>query len=261
MNKCPRCGMTSDLSNRFCPRCGAQLYASLTPTDNSLESFLGLLNSLYNLLATRSSDPPHPDRRKYFPESSEKVMIRRCRLEHEETVRQSFHSFAFRLEAVELLNELYSLALSNALAGYTYRCVEETICKRKSERITEQKKKSLVDSMYKEFGAKLAATEYRVLDNTDPVDSRLIFCLALRWNNRHMEYMLADEAVQTRWWNSVLAGSVELNESRAEPVYRAAFGRARRGLSASDRAVVQQSVEQDLLHGYIVKLAESLDPT
>jgi hypothetical protein len=252
--------MNSDLSSRFCPRCGTPLYASLTRTDASPDSFIPLLNSLYNLLATRRDEPAHPDRRKYLPEFSENVMIRRCRLEHEETARQMFQSFHFQLAAADRLKDLYSLALSNALAGYTYRSVEEMICKRTNARLSEEKKQWLVDSMYEQCGEELAASEYRVLDRNDPVDGRLTFCLALRWDNRHIGFMLADEAIQAHWWDSVVAGSMELNESRAEQVYRAAFRSRERGLSERDRAIVQENLVQDLLHGYVVKLAESLDP-
>lgn len=260
MQKCPQCGRDCDLADRFCPRCGAQLYVSLDQTKATPDSFLPLLNSLYNLLATRHGEQAHPARAKYLHEVSEKVMIRRCRIEHEETMKQWVPIIFRTAGAAERLMELYHLSLSNTLAGYTFRSVEEMICKKKTERISETKKSFLIDSMYKECGSEMAASEYKVLNRDDPVDNRLVFCLALRSDNRHLEYVLADDDLQALWWNTFFSGSIKLNEAHIEPLFRAILRGRGPGLGESEKETIRESVEQDLLHGYIVKLAESLDP-
>ena len=134
-----------DLSFRFCPRCGEPLFHRLDSPNPSLEDFIPLLNSLYNLLAVTREQPPNPDRRHDLPELSEKVMARRSRIEHEEGRRHLRWSTITRpvadlLSAEETMMELYTLSLSNALAGYAYRSIEEMVCRRRSPRIPEAKK-------------------------------------------------------------------------------------------------------------------------
>src|ERR1035438_6072050 len=51
LNECRKCGLVCQLSFRCCPRCGSQLYSSLELPDPGPDSFVPLLNSLYNLLA------------------------------------------------------------------------------------------------------------------------------------------------------------------------------------------------------------------
>lgn len=76
-----------------------------------------------------------------------------------------------------------------------------------------------------------------------------------------MNYLLADDEIQGKWWESVFTQGIELAEKRVEQVYKdlglIGFGN---GLSHQTKAMVRDGVEQDLLHGYIVKLLESLVP-
>jgi hypothetical protein len=115
--------------------------------------------------------------------------------------------------------------------------------------------------MYEQSGSDLTDSEYRVLRSDDVVFGRLLFCLAVRSDNRHLKYLMADEETQRVQWANIFAENVELSECCFEGVYRG-LGKLRSGerLSHEAKNMVRESVEQDLIHGYIVKLAESLDP-
>jgi hypothetical protein len=261
MKKCERCGFDCDLSFRFCPRCGEQSYQSLDVPNQGMEAFLPLLNSLYNLLAVKRGDTPHPDRCKYLPEVSEHVMARRSRIEHEADVRELFSFALMRPGADEVLMDLYTLSLSNALAGYTYRTVEEMTCNRRTPPLSQKEKDCLLRTMREECGSDLTDSEYRVLCADDGVDRRLLFCLAVRWDNRHLRYMLADDDTQRERWATVFVENIDLSEACFEGVYRnLGMLKDNQSLSQGAKEMIRGSVEQDLIHGYIVKLAESLDP-
>jgi hypothetical protein len=261
LNECRKCGLVCQLSFRCCPRCGSQLYSSLELPDPGPDSFVPLLNSLYNLLAVSAGDPPHPERRKYLPELSEKVMSRRSRIEYEMDVKALFMATFNKPGSQEALMDLYTLSLSTALAGYVYRSVEEMICKRTNEPLSEAEKNDLLRSMYQGSSAALTGTGYHVLRSSDAVDGRLLFCLAVRWDNHHLNYVLADDEIQARWWTTVRSQSFDLAEKRVEHIYGALeLIRPGKGLSSHSKETVRESAEQDLLHGYIVKLAESLIP-
>lgn len=261
MNICEHCGSECDLSFRFCPRCGAPVYASLDKPNRTPKEFLPLLNSLYNLLAVKRGDSPHPERRKYLPSSSERVIARRSQIEHEADV-SGFFSFALMQPGADcILMDLYTLSLSNALAGYAYRAVEEITCQRRTPPLSQDKKTHLLRTMHEQCGSDLTGSEYRVLRSDDMIDARLLFCLAVRWDNRHLQYMLADEDTQRERWATVFAQNIEFSEACFAGVYRS-LGRLRekQGLSNGAKEMIRGTVEQDLIHGYIVKLAESLDP-
>jgi hypothetical protein len=73
--------------------------------------------------------------------------------------------------------------------------------------------------------------------------------------------VLADEDTQRERWATVFAQNVEFSEACFAGVYKS-LGRLRenQGLSNGAKEMIRGTVEQDLIHGYIVKLAESLDP-
>jgi hypothetical protein len=254
--------MDCDLAHRFCPRCGTSVYAALDGPEATIESFLPLLNSLYNLLAKVRGELPHPDRGKYISELSENVMTRRCRLEHDVLRKQSMSLIIKNIHADEDLMELYTLALSNSLAGYTYRSVEEMIFGKKAVRLSQPEREHLISSMRQEYGTELEKSEYRALHEGDPVDNRLLLCLALRWNNRHLKYLLAPDAIQGEWWSTVCFQNFKLSEDCVERVFRQmGLLSDNKSLRDSDKKNAQDNAEQDLLHGYVVRLSESLDPT
>jgi hypothetical protein len=261
MNTCEGCGSECDLSFRFCPRCGAELYFSLSELNAGPEAFFPLLNSLYNLLAVARGDSPHPERKKYLPELSERVMARRSRIEHEADIKGLFPFALIQPGGDDILQDLYTLSLSNALAGYAYRAAEEMMCKRRTPPLPKGEKEYLLRTMYEECGHDLAESEYRVLRSDDIVDGRLLFCLAVRWDNRHLKFTLADEDVQGERWATVLVQNIEWSKSCYERVFRnLGTLRGKQGLSDRTKETIRDGVEQDLIHGYIVRLAESLDP-
>ncbi len=188
-------------------------------------------------------------------------MARRSRIEHEADIKELFPFALIQPGADSVLMDLYTLSLSNALAGYVYRTVEEMTCESSTPPLSKQEKSYLLRTMYEESGSDLTSSEYRDLRDDDAIDSRLLFCLAIRWKNRQLNYMLADEATHRRWWAIVFGENVELSENCFERVYRD-LGRLRtnQGLSDDAKEMVRGFVEQDVIHGYIAKLAESLDP-
>lgn len=85
-------GQTIDYSFRYCPSCGSQAYTSLESTNAKPESFLGLFNSLYNLLA----DINNNKRSAYLPSFSEQIITRRCKLEYEDDYSDMVRSLAMK---------------------------------------------------------------------------------------------------------------------------------------------------------------------
>jgi hypothetical protein len=260
MNKCQKCGADCDLAHRFCPKCGTQLYVTLDQPGATPESFVPLLNSLYNLLAIGKGESAHPERTKYIPELSDLVMIRRSRIEHQ-TMRRNFLSLIIKdIDVDAALMDFYKLSLSNALAGYAYRSVEEMIYRTRSERLSVSEKNSLISSMSEGCGDDLRESGYKDLRADDVVDRRLLFCLALRWNNRHLNHLLAEEPVQREWWATLVSQNFRLSENCAECVFRAmGVLKDGKGLSDRDKESARDNAEEDLIHGYIVRFAESLD--
>jgi hypothetical protein len=172
-----------------------------------------------------------------------------------------FSPLAARIaEAQETLMSLYWLSLSNALTGYAYRTVEEVIYEEQGPRMPETERERLLNSMFRECAADLNEGGYRTLRQDDVVDRRLLLCLALRWNNHHLPYILADNDEQARLWGAVFSQNLQLSENCYVRVF-ASLGMLKkdRGLSDTTRDQVRDGVQQDLLHGYIVKLSESLD--
>ncbi len=258
MIKCQKCKMSCDEGFRHCPQCGTALFAPLDEPAASADSFIPLLNSLYNLLAVRSGEPHHPDRRKYFPELSEQVIIRRCRIEYDIDLRDISQRIILKGSVRPLwesnsLMEMYHLSLSQSLAGYTYRAVEEMICKTKCAPLSRSDTAKLVSSMREECALD-TIYGYKSLCPTDPIDSRLLLCLGLRWDNRHKRYILGNETAQADWWNTVVEQSFLTSQNCLERVYRSL------GLPSETQESVYDGLVQDLLHGYIVRLVESLDP-
>jgi len=237
------------------------MYAPLDLAGAGPESFIPILNSLYNLLAAKQGESPHPDHLKYLPEPSERVMIRRCRIEH----RMNLKSFADTIKrnsgAEAVLMDLYTLALSNTLAGYVYRSVEEAVCKKKSAQLAESEKAQLINSMYAEYGSEMSKTLYGELRAEDVADGRLVLCLALRWKNRHLKYLLAEDQLQQKWWETVFSQNLALSLHCVEHVFRTLRLLSEgKSLSENNTAAAVERAEQDLIHGYIVKLSESLVP-
>jgi hypothetical protein len=115
-------------------------------------------------------------------------MARRSRIEHEADIKEIFSFALTQPGADSVLMDLYtlSLSLSNALAGYVYRTIEEMTCERSTPPLSRQEKSYLLRTMYEESGAHLTSSEYRVLRDDDPIDSRLLFCLAIRCPMQHI---------------------------------------------------------------------------
>jgi hypothetical protein len=259
MNICKSCGGEAPLSFRFCPRCGTQLYEGLERSGADPDSFVPLLNSLYNLLAVKRGDVPHPDRGKHLNTVSESAMSRRCSIDHNEMCRDIFRSLRFRPEASQALDDLLTLSLSNALAGYAYRAVEEMICKRKILPMPSTERDSLISTVWRNSDLKESA--YGELRSDDPVEHRLLFCLALNWNSGHDRYTLASQDLHEKWWKTVFGENLELSFTCFENVYRAVGLLAnRQPLSHAVKQSVADDVHEELTHGYVVRLAESLYP-
>jgi hypothetical protein len=234
-------------------------------SDAGPDDFVPLLNSIYNLLANSAPEDRHPERTKYLPDISEAVMVRRTRIEHE--VDQKELLFSIRpvgdfSRAAESVASLYPRSLSNALTGYSYRTVEEMVCKQHSNPLSDSDRQRLMTRMYAECADALNQPgDYAGLNPKDPIDSRLLFCLALRWDNQHLAYVLSEDDWQERMWKSIFAESLRLSEDCFRQVF-AVVGLIGCGgrLTGSLKETVVEWVEQDLIHGYIVKLAESLYP-
>lgn len=259
-NTCTACGLTSPLSYRFCPKCGTSLYDELDPPQATPDSFIPLLNSLYNLLAVRDGKLRHADRQRYFPAPSEEVIIRRCRIEHRIDLSQLLPYDLYQQTEDESLMGLYKFSLSTSLAGYAYRSVEEMIYKDKPGPLSEAQKQDLLSVLYREGGDDISGSEYRTLSPADRVDSRLLLCLAIRWNSGYKNYLLADDSQHEEWWGIVVSKNTEEAMERYRQVYTS-LGAMSSGLPGSElEDLAIDHVEQDLIHGYIVKLLESLAP-
>jgi hypothetical protein len=246
-NDCQKCGRRCDLTQRYCPACGAALYISLDLPDPTPTLFLRLFNSLYNLLAVPHGEPPHPKRRRYLPQLNEDVIVRRCRIEHEMFLEELPRLGRVRLGEVGTFMTLYHQALSNTLAGYACRSVEEMIFRKVIGPLDRTDKEYLISSMRK--GSDLGETLYRDLHGENSVDGRLLLCLSLFWNDRHRKYILAEEKVQNEWWMTMFSESIQATEGRTISVF-SQLGPARNaGLKASDREVLIENVSDDLTIG------------
>lgn len=258
MNKCKKCGKTIEYSFRYCPSCGAEAYVSLDASNAKPESFIDLFNSLYNLLTDKNND----ERSKHLPVLSENIITRRCKLEYEADVNDMLRNLVMKFVPPEATVGMYHLSLTNVLTGYTYRSIEEFVVNKKSQKLSEADKTYLMTSLFKEAGQELKNSCYKVLDPNNPIDNRVLFCLALRWDNRHMKYLLAEEKFQSKWYPNILSQNIATSQKYHEEMFKLLLpGADVMSIFARKRAAIEDGVEQDILFGYIVKLAESLNPS
>jgi len=257
MNKCSKCGKAVDYSFRYCPSCGGQLYVSLDTSNPKPEMFIDLFNSLYNLLADKNNDR----RSKYLPILSENIIARRCKLEYEDDYRDMIRNLSMKFVPPDATADMYYLSLSNTLAGYTYRFVEELIVKRKSEILSEAEKRQLMSSLFKEAEHDLKDSCYKVLDPGNFVDNRVLFCFSVRWKNGQLKYLLADDIYQRVWFSNILSQNIATSMKYYEKIFKILVpGTDVTAIVDRKREVIEENVEQDLIFGYIVKLCESLSP-
>jgi len=254
--KCRKCGAEIDPFSRFCPRCGNQVYVSLDQ-DPKPEIFIDLFLSLYNLLA----DITNERRGHYLANTSEKIMRRRCRLEFDDETKRFTLDFLTRGGLPDAVLDLYNMAISNCLNGYTYRVVEEMVTKTKSPKLSDAEIHYLMTSMHQEAGDELKQSCYRELSPKDALDHRVLFCLALSWDNRHLGYMLADDTHQKEWYGSLLSDCVQDSMRINEGAFRVLVPKANiRAIMERKESVITDSVVEDFKFGYIVRLSESLFP-
>ncbi len=257
MNKCNKCGKDVDYSFRYCPSCGGQLYVSLDASNAKPEMFIDLFNSLYNLLADKNNDR----RSKYLPILSENIIARRCKLEYEDDYRDMIQNLGMKFVPPDATTYMYYLSLTNTLAGYTYRSIEELIVKRKSEMLSETEKHQLMSSLFKEAEHDLKNSCYKALDPVNFVDNRVLFCLSVRWKNGQLKYLLADDIYQREWFFNILSQNIAKSMKYHEKIFKILIPCADvTAIVNRKREAIEQSAEQDLLFGYIVKLCESLSP-
>ena len=256
--KCQKCGKDLDLLFRFCPTCGEPAYVSLDLAHAKPEYFFDLMNSLYNLLADRNN----PRRREYLPALSEEVMCRKCRIEIEGEVSDIQRRVFLPDGPPDAILRLYHASLSDALSGYAYRFIEEFVVQKKSQPLSVLEKHYLLSSMRQEAEEDLATEGYRDLKPDDRVDSRVLLCLSIRWDNRHLRYLLADEKTHEKWYATIHADAFE----RSTAITRAVYSQIYHSDTLAEQYVsrnqenIADNVQQDISFGYIVKLCESLDP-
>jgi len=125
---------------RYCPFCGGEVHAPLNALDAKPESFIDLLNSIYNLLA----DKANQSRIAYLSARSEEVIARRARLEFDEEFDSISRSYATRGGLPAAVTNLYSLALTNGLTGYAYRTIEEWVTHRRSGPMSQAESQQLL---------------------------------------------------------------------------------------------------------------------
>jgi len=157
--------------------------------------------------------------------------------------------------------DLYPMSLTNSLSGYVYRSIEEFVTHKKSAELPESERQYLKKSMYKEAEADLKNSCYKVLREDNELDSRVLFCLALKWNNRHLKFLLADDEQHGKWFSKVLPQNVERTIQCNEKAFKALKPNTDiTALLGRKHGAIRDGVEQDFMFGYIVKLSESLYP-
>lgn len=253
---CRKCARAVSGSYRYCPYCGAEVHTAFNEENARPEAFIELLNSLYNLLADKAS----PVRRHYLPQISEDVMSRRATLEFNDEFGRFFATFAAHGGMPQSVSDLLTVSLSNALTGYAYRSVEEAVMRKRSSALSPTESERLLSSMRVEAGSSLRDSCFAVLDEKKAVDLRLLRCLALRWDNRHLPYLLADDSVQRKWIATVMSQNIDSTIKRHEAALIDMQSGDIRSLMHRKLPAIADNVEQDVIFGYIVKLSESLWP-
>ena len=257
MNKCNKCEHSLDYSFRYCPSCGAPAYSALDPANATPDSFLDLFNSLYNLLADKSNN----ERSQYLPVLSEQIIARRSKIEFDDDYGSMVRNLTAKFIPPATAETLYHLYLTNTLTGYTYRSVEELIFKTKSPSLSESEKAYFINSLFTEAGEDLKQSGYKILDPRHNLDNRVLLCLAIRWDNRHLKFQLADDKFQDEWGSIILSQNILSSLKHHENLFHLLLPSAdAKALVAKKRSAIENGTQQDFLFGYIVKLAETLNP-
>jgi hypothetical protein len=233
------------------------MHISIEQINAKPEQFIDLMNSLYNLIA----DKNNAKRTEYLPALSENIMSRRCKIEFEDEIRSIAINYLTKGGLPDAVQDLYPMSLTNSLSGYVYRTIEELVTNKRSSKLPDVDRDYLMTSMYKEAEADLKNSCFRVLSEDDELDRRVLFCLALRWDNRHLKYLLADDKQQGEWFYTVLSQNIESTMKCNERAFKAL--KANTDITAlmfRKQDAIRDGVEQDILFGYIVKLSESLFP-
>jgi hypothetical protein len=252
-----KCGRLVDCLFRFCPFCSAPIHISLEQINTKPELFIDQMNSLYNFIADKNNEK----RSEYLPPLSESIMSRRCKIEFEDEFRSISMTYLTKGGLPDAVLDLYPMSLTNSLSGYVYRTVEELVTHKKSAELSDTDRQYLRTSMYREAEADLKNSYYKVLREDNALDNRVLFCLALRWDNRHLKYLLADDEQQGEWFSKVLSQNIERTIQYNERAFRALKPNTDiTALLDRKQGAIRNGVEQDILFGYIVKLSESLYP-
>lgn len=257
--QCGRCGIWVHCFLRSCPECGEPLFIALDRKNAKPENFFDLMTSLYNMVA----DKENPGRARYLPGISERVIQRRCEIEFQDEA----HVFGFGHnndeDWPEEIRDIFAMALSNTLIGYIYRYIEEFICRSgdgKCSELTEAERKSLISALVSDESG-FNQSCFRVLNSENEIDSRVLFCLALRINENYVHYLLAQDDQEDAWFNSILEQSIEKTTYFYGMAFRALWpDKDLRQFLERRRSVIRENVEKDFLFGYVVRLSESLNP-
>jgi len=189
------------------------------------------------------------------------IIARRCKLEYEDDYRDMIRNLGMTFVPPDATADMYYLSLTNTLAGYTYRSIEELIVKRKNEVLSEAEKRQLMSSLFKEAEHDLKDSCYKVLDQLNFVDNRVLFCLSVRWKNGQLKYLLADDRYQREWFFKILSQNIATSIKYHEKIFKILIPGANvTAIVDKKRETIEQNEEQNLLFGYIVKLCESLSP-
>lgn len=254
--QCGKCGIWVHCFLRNCPACGEPIFLALDRTNARPENFFDLLTSLYNLVANKEN----PRRARYLPGVSEKVIQRRCEIEFRDEARVFGFGNSDNDDWPEEVRDIFAMALSNALIGYTYRYVEEFIMGGKCAELAAAEKTALVSAlMTGEAGFRESC--FRVLDPENEIDGRVLFCLALKINENYLRYMLAGEEQQNERFRNVLEQSIEKTIYFYGMAFRALWpDKDLRQFLSGREGIIRKNVEKDFLFGYVVRLSESLNP-
>ena len=127
--------------------------------------------------------------------------------------------------------------------------------------LSKAEKRQLMSSLFKEAERDLKDSCYKVLDPSNFVDNRVVFCLSVRWKNGQLKYLLADDLYQREWFFNILSQNIATSMKYYEKIFKILVpGTDVTAIVDRKREVIEENVEQDLIFGYIVKLCESLSP-
>jgi len=258
---CRKCGYASELTSRYCKKCGNPLFIVLNSHNLKNEKFIDVFNSVYNLLC----DKTNLEKQKYSSPLTDKVIWQRIKsIYKNHAINASLTRVGLGLNPFVFdFNPLYQRSASNILSGYSLRLTEELYTDKKSNSLEATEIESIIRKYMVEGKESLGEQFlYREEDIEDPCVKRIVFSEAIMMYQKYAEFFLLDKDEIEDRLNEIISQAIELTMELQESVLTKFYNshEVAKKLITTKKEGYADEVIGDVSFGYGLRLSEQLMP-